>query len=142
MIKLNFTKSSHSEILGNLQIFRNTLQIGRSFKADIILRDKNISKNSVVMYIRNEMLFIKSLSDDFLCNGKKYRGLKKVIIGDKISLQGDEFQITDFKISRESPSLNDLKDGLNSFKENHRPYLFIIEQIQHELLEAEKDSDA
>lgn len=121
MIELEITHSTDTDAIGVYQFELNQVFIGRSKYNDVVLFDSSLEKKALALKIENQQLL--AIGDEYLVNGKKFKGLRKLKSDDLIQLGQHQIKIRNFRhetyvqidtgklydmIAKENPELLDL----------------------------------
>ena len=134
MISFRFVESVDSDYQDF--VFKNyydELLVGRSRRCHLVLEDPDISSIHFKIFIENDNLLVATMSDEKMhINGKKFKGTKKLNLGDKVTFGANQIEIIEFKtLSFPSLDLEKLyEDAVNKSPELEN----IISLLERELL--------
>ena len=119
MIKIEFINSKDKDIIGIYLTYKQVLSLVYSYKNDIIIRDKLLSKDTYTLSLSENGLHISNNQKDsfYHINGKKYSGKKKTKIGDEVKIQSTNFFIKEIKYEKRKSYL-DIINNNNELTEN------------------------
>ncbi len=140
MIKLEFTKSPDSEILGIQKRPASSITIGSSHQADIVIFDQALKNLHLSLFVLDNNMWIKNFSnvDFYHSNNKKISGKKIHQVNSIISIGSTEFKILDYKGYEIIDHTEQLKEQYKTILSTNPDQFKIIQKIEAELFALHK----
>ena len=113
--------------------YYDELLVGRSRRCHLVLEDKDLAPIHFRLFIEEENLLLEIKSGEKMhINGKKFKGTKKLNLGDRVRFGANEIEIIEYKkLSFPSLDLEKLyEDAINKDPELEN----IISLLERELL--------
>lgn len=142
MIELEITNSPDEEIIGGYSTFKNDLIIGRSCDSDFPIEDSKLDDIHCMIRLLPTHLYIRSVpgSAQFLLNGKKFEGEKRLQIKDKVIIGDTEISVKGFLYDPTS-SPGDFKDYYKKAITKYPEIALLLEVLEREISNLSEQPD-
>jgi hypothetical protein len=130
MIQFEIIKSPDRDIQKDFIFFHNEIFFGHS-KGHVRINDAQISSTHIMIeIIENELILHPQLGvDHYLIDGKRATSVRKLRIGQSITIGETEFKIKDFKYTEFKSKKTILDEKLAHLIEQESSKLIIIEDL-------------
>lgn len=130
MIEFEVVESSDLNSLSTYQFFQNQVYIGRT-SGDLLIQDSNLhSSHAIIEIVENELLLHPQKDVEFfLINGKRATAIRKIKVGDKITLGQTTLRVLRFEPVFTKTRKEILDQKLATLLEENSPRLSIIENL-------------
>ena len=134
MIELKIIESPDQEIIGSYVSKRQEINIGRSYKNDLIINDAKVSKYHIVINNNAPNILCHSISDQsYLSNSKKIIGSKNHKVNDYIQIGDTKIQV----INCLPAEIIDITNKHNYLDENRPDIMQLLNIMEQELVNIE-----
>lgn len=142
MITLEITHSNDEDAIGIYPFLFDSVYIGSSQKADIVLTDKNLPKKFLtIQFVKGTLVIQSELSAPFyFVNGKKMSGVRKLKIGDKINIGRNTIVLKEYA-ETSSTKDEDLSFYYLKFNKETPEMKFILEFLEDQIVRLESSDE-
>ena len=130
MIMIEFIQSPDYDILTNFKYFQNQLYLGRT-DGDLRIMDDELNASHLMLEVIEPDLLIHPQKnvEFFLLNGKRASTIRKVKVGDTITIGKTSFKIINFSFTNQESKQQILDKKLTQLINEDSPRISIIESL-------------
>ena len=130
MIHFEVIKSSDENVLAQFNYFQNQIYIGRN-QGDLWINDNELLNSHIMLEVIGNDLLIHPQKEVpfYLINGKRASVIRKLKVGDKITIGQTTLQISSFAETEKESKKQILNEKLNQLIEMNASRLIVIEAL-------------
>lgn len=130
MIKLQLIKSPDSAAIREFHFFHNQLYLGRS-NGNLCIQDPELNRSHLMIEIVGSDLLVHPQKEvsHYLINGKRATEIRKIKLGDSLTIGKTEFKIVDFKETEEFTKKDVLDPKMKQLMQEGSERLGVIEKL-------------
>jgi hypothetical protein len=130
MIHFEVIKSSDENVLEQFNYFQNQIYIGKN-QGDLWINDNELMKSHIMLEVIGNDLLVHPQKEVpfYLINGKRASAIRKLKIGDQVTIGKTILQITHFAETEKESKKQILNKKLNELIETNASRLSVIEAL-------------
>lgn len=127
-------------ILGELKLFFEKIRIGRNV-GEILIDDKLLKSPHLILELNDHGLFVEPTQQDlyYLVNHKRIKGRKFLGPGDILSIGESDIKITNYIFDKDLSQKEMIKSNLKLLLEEDSPVNEILDILEEDLKELNRD---
>lgn len=130
MISFQITDSPDLNVMRSFTFYHNLIYIGRK-RGNLCVEDPDLLESHLMIEVIGPVLQVHPQThvDHYLLNNKRATEIRKLKVGDLITIGGTHLKILGFEETREESKKDFLNRKIGELMENNSPKLGLIEEL-------------